>query len=150
MDVIHLHHAVWLVNRQPTFAAGEEKTNVSLPRGFGWRYSRSDSWVLNHMIHNLRPNPDKVYLTYEIDFIPDTSPLARGMHEVQTLWLDVEAGRAYPVFDVHRGAGRGGRFTYPNDVPNAYGGAPARNRVTVGRDVLVETAGHLHPGGLYT
>lgn len=151
VDVIHLHHAVWLVNGQPTFAAGEEKTSVSLPRGFGWHYSRSDRWALNHMIHNLRPNRDKVYLTYEIDFIPDSSPPARRMREVQTLWLDVEGGRAYPVFDVHRGSGRGGRFTYPNDVPNAYGAAPARNRSTIGRDgVLVQTAGHLHPGGLYS
>src|SRR3954470_4588669 len=36
-DVIHLHHAVWLVNLSPTWAAGEEKTRVRLPRGFGWR-----------------------------------------------------------------------------------------------------------------
>jgi hypothetical protein len=36
-DVIHLHHAVWLVNLRPTWAAGEERTTVRLPRGFGWR-----------------------------------------------------------------------------------------------------------------
>ena len=38
VDVLHLHHAVWLINGQPTFAAGEEKTNVKLPRPFGWRH----------------------------------------------------------------------------------------------------------------
>ena len=73
VDVIHLHHAVWLINGRPTFAAGEEKTRVKLPRGFGWRYSPDDKWFLNHMIHNLLPNRDKVFITYDIDFIPDTS-----------------------------------------------------------------------------
>ncbi len=61
VDVIHLHHAVWLINWQPTFAAGEEKTNVALPPHFGWRFELSDHWVLNHMIHNLKPNTDRVY-----------------------------------------------------------------------------------------
>ena len=41
VDVLHLHHAVWLINGAPTFAAGEEKTNVRLPKGFGWRYEPS-------------------------------------------------------------------------------------------------------------
>jgi plastocyanin len=151
VDVIHLHHAVWLINGRPTFAAGEEKTNVKLPRGFGWRYSPSDHWALNHMIHNLLPNRDKVFITYDIDFIPDSSPAAKKIHRVETLWLDVEGGKAYPVFDVHRGSGRAGRFTYPDDQPGAYGGGPARNTQVVPRDgVLVATAGHLHPGGLYT
>jgi len=151
VDVLHLHHAVWLINGQPTFAAGEEKTQVSLPRPYGWRHDPADAWVLNHMVHNLLPNRDRVYLTYDIDFVPDSSPLARGMRTVQTRWLDVEGGSAYPVFDVHRGSGRGGRFTYPDQAPNAYGDGPARNRWVVQRDgVLVQTAGHLHPGGLYS
>jgi plastocyanin len=48
---------------------------------------------------------------------------------------------------VYRGeGGRDGRLTYPDDVR----GAP-RNRFVVDRDgVLVATAGHLHPGGLWT
>ena len=151
VDVIHLHHAVWIINGLPTFAAGEEKSNITLPRGFGWRFRRSDKWVLNHMIHNLLPDRDRVYLTYELDFIPDSSPLAKGMHEVQTRWLDVENGRAYPVFDVHRHSGRDGRFTYPDEAPDPYGGSPPRNRWNVDRDgVLVQTVGHLHPGGLYS
>jgi plastocyanin len=151
VDVLHLHHAVWLINGEPTFAAGEEKTNVRLPRGFGWRHEPEDRWVLNHMVHNLLPNRDRVYLTYTLDFIPDSSPAAKGMRPIETRWLDVEAGNAYPVFDVLRGSGRDGRFTYPNDVPGAYGGGPRRNELTIGHDgVLVQTAGHLHPGGLYT
>ena len=138
VDVLHLHHAVWLINGEPTFAAGEEKTNVRLPKGFGWRYEPSDQWVLNHMIHNLLPNRDRVYITYTLDFIPDTSPAAKGIRPIETRWLDVEGGKAYPVFDVHRGSGQNGRFTYPDDVPNAYGGGSPRNQLTIQRDgVLV-------------
>ena len=151
VDVLHLHHAVWLINGHLTFAAGEEKTNVRLPKGFGWRHEPDDAWVLNHMIHNLLPNRDRVYLTYTLDFIPDTSPAAKGIRPVKTRWLDVEGGKAYPVFDVHRGSGADGRFTYPDDVPGAYGGQFPRNQTLIQRDgVLVQTAGHLHPGGLYT
>ena len=43
VQVVHLHHAVWLVGSslsslKPTFAAGEEKTYFNAPPGFGWRY----------------------------------------------------------------------------------------------------------------
>ena len=151
VDVLHLHHAVWLINGRLTFAAGEEKTNVRLPKGFGWRSEPDDAWVLNHMIHNLLPNRDRVYITYTLDFIPDSSPAAKRIREVKTRWLDVEGGKAYPVFDVHRGSGADGRFTYPDDAPGAYGGQFPRNQTLIQRDgVLVQTAGHLHPGGLYT
>src|SRR5918911_197066 len=51
VDVIHLHHGVWLVNGYPTFAAGEEKTIFSLPQGYGFHSSPNDFWLLNYMIH---------------------------------------------------------------------------------------------------
>jgi len=151
VDVIHLHHAVWLVNFQPTFAAGEEKTEIRVPKGFGWRYRSKDRWMLNHMIHNLTPNRERVWVTWDMDFIPADSSAAKGMREVKTQWLDVQGGNAYPVFDVLRGRGAKGRFTYPDDDPNAYPDGVARNRWVADRDAtLVGTAGHLHPGGLYS
>jgi hypothetical protein len=149
VDVVHLHHGVWLSNLQPLFAAGEEKTIVRAPGGYGWRYRTSDQWLMNHMIHNLTPDPAEVYIDYELEFVPADSPGAVGMQEVQTMWLDVMGLMAYPVFDVHRGAGgRDGRYTYPDEAGfRAY----SRNRWTVQEDgVLVGTAGHLHPGGLWT
>ena len=45
VDVIHLHHGVWLSNGQPLFAAGEEKTAAIAPPGYGWRYETSDRWT---------------------------------------------------------------------------------------------------------
>ena len=159
VDVIHLHHGVWanLSRRSSSspfaelfFAAGEEKTVMRIPKGYGYEYKASDTWYLNHMIHNLTPVPAQVYMVYEIDFIPKTSALARGIKPVRPIWMDVERGKVYPVFDVEKGAGQNGRYTYPDDDPQAYAGGARRNEWVADRNgVLVATAGHLHPGGLY-
>jgi plastocyanin len=54
------------------------------------------------------------------------------------------------VFDVLKGSGANGTYTFPNQATNPYQGA-AKNEWTVDADgVLVATAGHLHPGGLHT
>jgi plastocyanin len=147
VDVIHLHHGVWVINGYPTFAAGEEKTITQLPQGFGLPYKPSDSWLLSYMIHNLTPNPTSVYLTYDIDFIPDGAGPA--LTPVEPLWMDVAGLRLYPVFDALKGSG--GRYTFPDEA-----GRAQRDKVgaaatfTAGHDItLVAAAGHLHPGGLY-
>jgi plastocyanin len=161
VDVIHLHHGVWanLSGGNATapglpelfFAAGEEKTVVTLPDGYGYPYHATDRWFLNHMIHNLTPVPAEVYMTYDIDFIPASSPAAKKIRPVRPIWMDVMKGLIYPVFNVKKGAGRGGRYTFPDDARDPYGGGPPRNQWTVDRDgVLVATGGHLHPGGLHT
>jgi hypothetical protein len=161
VDVIHLHHGVWLNLNRPDstapglperfYAAGEEKTILTLPKGYAYRYRASDTWILNHMIHNLTPVPTQVYMVYEVDFIPATSRAARGMKPVRPIWMDVENGSGYPVFDVRKGSGSRGRFTYPSDARRAYAGRDRANEWVVDDPgVLVATAGHLHPGGLHT
>jgi plastocyanin len=151
VDVIHLHHGVWVSNFQPLFAAGEEKTIVKAPEGYGWPYKPSDDWIMNHMIHNLTPSPTDVYITYDLDFIPAGSPAAAGIKDVRTVWLDVTGYQIYPVFDVHKGAGgKDRRFTYPDEA-RGLGAGYRKNTWTATEDgVLVGTAGHLHPGGLWT
>ena len=65
--------------------------------------------------------------------------------------MDVQNGSTYPVFDVLKGTGEDGRFTYPDDAEKPYGDDPPNNRFTVPADgTLVATGGHLHPGGLQT
>ncbi len=161
VDVIHLHHGVWLssAGRDATWgipverfaAAGEEKTHLRFPKGYGYAYKKSDFWVLNYMIHNLTDAPTKVWITYNVDIIPKTAPAAQTMQSARPIWMDVQNQSGYPVYDAPRGAGTHGRYTYPTQAKDPYGTGPAKNTWTVDRDgTLVATAGHLHPGGLHT
>jgi plastocyanin len=153
VDVIHLHHGVWLNNGYPTFAAGEEKTSLQLPRGYGYHYNPSDNWIMNYMIHNLTPEPTKVSITYDIDFVPDSTAAAKKLTPAHPLWMDVAGLRAYPVFDAIKGQGKHGKFTFPDQAKGAAQKAAIGplHEYTATKDMtLLDTAGHLHPGGLYT
>jgi plastocyanin len=151
VDVIHLHHGVWLIGGQPAFAAGEEKTRATFPQGYGFHSNPKTPWIMNHMIHNLTPSPTSVYITYDIDFVPDSDPAAASITPVKPLWLDVAGIRAYPVFDAVRGTGHHGRYTFPDDAKGAQARkiGPAHSYRAPEDMTLVSTAGHLHPGGLY-
>ena len=158
---VMFHHGVWLnISRRDAtaggperfYATGEEKTITSFPKGYAYRYKASDTWLLNHMIHNLTPEPMTLYATYTVDFIPEDSPAAEGLKAVTPIWMDVDNGSLYPVYDVFRGSGgKDGKATFPDEYKNAYPGGEKKNEWTVDRDgVLVATAGHVHTGGLYT
>jgi plastocyanin len=153
VDIIHLHHGVWLRNGiNPLLAAGEEKTIANFPQGYGLHNSPDDSWIFNYMIHNLTPVPTKVFVTYDIDFVPDSEPAAQGITPVKLQWMDVSGVKAYPVFDANKGSGTKGKFTFPDQARGAAKAdiGPA-HEWTVPEDMtLVQTAGHLHPGGLWT
>lgn len=155
VDRLHLHHAVWLPTGtlDPIWAAGEEKSVIQLPEGFGWRTRKSDSVIVNHMIHNLYPTTEKVYLTWKVDFVPDTSPAAASIKTVRTLWMDAAGIKAYPVFDAKRGMGSRGSYTFPDQTTNPVERAKIGGRASyrAPRDMtLVQTVGHLHPGGTKT
>jgi plastocyanin len=166
VDVLHLHHAVWLVNGAPQFAVGEEKTIQQLPQGFGWRSHPGDSWVLNDMLHDLVAKPAQVYVVWRVDFVPDTSSDIGSIKTVRTKWLDVAGNPSiYPVFDSLRSYGQNGTYTFPDQAPAAdrqpcgfsgraidsHGCRGAAQSWTPNHDVtLIATAGHLHPGGLNT
>lgn len=155
VDVLHLHHAVWLGmgENDPRWASGEEKTVIQLPLGFGWRNDPSRSLTLNYMIHNLYPTTEKVYMTWKLDFVPDTSPAAATIKRAQTLWLDVAGIKPYPVFDALRSMGSGGKYTFPDQttVPAEQAKIGTRHTWTAPMNMTILGAvGHLHPGGLYT
>ena len=154
---VMFHHGVWVNltrGRQQFYATGEEKTQMILPDGYGYRYKKNDIWLLNEMIHNLTPEPMDLTATYRINFIPASAPEAASIKEAEPIWMDVEDGRNknYPVFDVLRGSGgKDGRFTYPQDAPNAYPPGQHINEWTAPRaGVLLGTTGHVHTGGLNT
>jgi len=166
---LHLHHVVWLKNflsndgtpgAGPTVAAGEEKTEVKLPEGYGMLTGGASTWGLNYMIHNLNAsNGRQVYITWEIDWVPAESDSAEEISISTIRWLDVAgAPQVYPVFDAEKGfdTDGDGDFTFPDDADDA--GEPAydgehekisnnRRWVLPGDRTLVFGAGHLHPGG---
>jgi plastocyanin len=152
VDVIHLHHGVWIMDGYPTMAAGEEKTTFDAPQGYGYHYKPSDPWILNYMLHNLTPTPTDVTITYDIDFVPDSEAAAASITRIMPMWMDVSGVKSYPVFNAIRGTGRKGKYTFPDMAKGAatkdIGSA---HQWTIPHDTtLVGTGGHLHPGGLYT
>ncbi|MEK6271175.1 MAG: hypothetical protein AABM42_00790 [Actinomycetota bacterium] len=167
VDVVHLHHAVWVVNGSPQFAAGEEKTIIQAPKGFGWRSVPSDNWLLNDMLHDLVGTPATVDIVWRIDFVPDTAlppdctPHVAGcIRRVRTRWMDVAgpsprvgvSSPIYPVFNALRRMGQDGRYTFPDQATGAQRDLIGRSQTwDVDHPVtLINTAGHLHPGGLST
>jgi plastocyanin len=161
VDVIHLHHGVWLNGAQRDLtapalperflAAGEEKTIFNAPSGYGYRLEPNDPWIINFMLHNLWPEPEQLWITYTLDFIPDSAPEAAAITGMRPIWMDVQNGSSYPVFDVLRGTGTDGLYTYPDDADDPYAGGRELNTFTVPSDgVLIGSSGHLHPGGIQT
>ena len=161
VEQVHMHHAVFLNMTQPDMAApnlpqriggfAEEKTIATLPDPYGYPVKSTDVWALNYMLHNGTPETRTVYIELEVDWVPAGTPLAATMKPAYPLWLDVRNGEGYPVFDTQRGSGGDGTITYPDDFPDPYGGGPRLNEWTADRDMtLVASAGHLHPGGLWT
>src|SRR3954469_14753858 len=151
VEQVHMHHAVFLnLSRQDVtrpelpermFAFAEEKTQGRVPFPYGYAFKASDVLGINYMLHNETSEDRQVWLTYDLDFVPAGTPLAARMKPARPVWLDVENGKAYPVFDVRRGSGKDGRSTY----------GPAKSDWTADRSgSLIVTAGHVHPGGLWT
>jgi plastocyanin len=152
VDVIHLHHGVWLIDNYPTLPAGEEKTTLNLPQGYGFHVDPSDHWLLNYMLHNLTPIGTSVKLVWDIDFVPDSKPAAAKITPARPLWMDVAGISTYPVFDAIRGSGKNGKYTFPDQARGVQRnniGYMHQWKVPYDHLTLVGTAGHLHPGGLW-
>jgi len=151
---VMFHHGVWINQStgEQFYATGEEKTILTIPQGFGYRYKTDEVWILNDMIHNLTPEAMQLYFQYTIDFIPDQAPEAADIVRARPIWMDVENGSIYPVFDVWRDSGGAdGEFTYPEDATNPYPSGNQKNVKNIPADgVLLATTGHVHTGGLRT
>ncbi len=160
---LHLHHVVWLLPGQgPTFASGEEKTIATLPQGYGQPATGGENWGINQMIHNLNASDGRqVYITWEIDWVPQTDPARTDITASEVKWLDVAgAPQIYPVFDAERGfdTNGDGKYTFPDEVPTdpSQPGYEERSKISNQREwtipksgaTLLFGAGHMHPSGL--
>ncbi|MGH2760119.1 MAG: hypothetical protein ACRDKJ_11235 [Actinomycetota bacterium] len=183
VSLLHLHHATWLnggtsYGNGPFFAAGEEKTILPFPRGYGMRVEADDIWLLLYMVHSTVATPTAVWVTYDVDFVPEADAHELGIVPAKPIWLDVQRERiapgapstsGNPVFNVQRGFGHIDPeldqrvCTWPKENcarHDVYGGVtpqqgkPIRLRGadwTVTPDMagtIVAIGGHLHPGGV--
>jgi hypothetical protein len=177
IEEVHLHHGTWLsvpeYGMGPFFAAGEEKTVAPFPKGYGMPVKATDQWLLLYMVHSAVQQPMEVFITYDIDFVPQANAERLGLKPAYPIWMDVRPS-AYPVFNVQRDyGGADGQCTWPREEcaafdpygkeipgqgqpPNRPGTdlrLPARGQ-TLGRagpfvgGTLIGIGGHLHPGGL--
>ena len=111
---------------------------MQLPRGYGYQYRPTDSWIMNYMIHNLTPEPTKVSITYDIDFVPDGTATAQKLDRARPLWMDVSGLAAYPVFDAFKGQGKKGKFTFPDQARASQQDDIGRNHeITAPRDMTL-------------
>jgi hypothetical protein len=180
---VHLHHGTWLnlspqYGNGPFFAAGEEKTILDFPRGYGMPVNRNDTWLLLYMVHNQTPQPRIEYVTYDVDFVAKATGDAGGIDPVKPIWLDVQHKpitasapdrSAYPVFNAQRGFGHvdpaTGRMecSWPRENCarfDSFGAVTPQQGVSAnvgGADwvvppdmagSIVGLGGHLHPGGV--
>jgi plastocyanin len=168
IDEVHLHHSVWISTAfgHPMFASGEEKTIFSIPNGYGIPFNPSrELWLLNYMIHNLLATPDNVFITYEVDFIPERSVAPGSIRPVEPFWLDVAGyNGANPIYNTQRGFGAvPGECSFPREECagfDPYGKTDIAGQGIAGNGfgysatppagTIVWMVGHVHPGGLRT
>jgi plastocyanin len=176
-EQVHLHHGTWLSSPDygsgPFFAAGEEKTIAPFPKGYGMPVKATDQWLLLYMVHSAVQQPMEMFITYDVDFVPQAKADPLGIKPAYPVWLDVRPS-AYPVFNTQRDyGGEDGTCTWPKEECASFD--PWGNKFTgqgqpgngVGTDLrlpargqplgriesfqggtLIGIGGHVHPGGL--
>ena len=113
------------------YAAGEERAELELPPGYGYRINAGDNWLMTWMLMNHRKQTDRAYIQYKVTY--DTAP---DLQPVTPYWLDVRNCKSDPVFDAPGGGKPGSRYetSHTWTVPQS------------GR--IVGAGGHVH-GGSY-
>lgn len=173
---VHIHHAHWWLiepgakNYGPAVpfpgmkwiaGSGEEKTNgdfgliagadpdPAAPR-YGIETRSGDRVLLINMVHNKTPQSWVVWIKVKLAFVHGTAKQIRAAtgHDYHPLTPILVGG----TFDVPRGAGKNGIYTYPFDSSGPPSGelVPGVGRVWKApfSGTIVIGASHLHPGGL--
>jgi hypothetical protein len=143
------------------------------PKGYGMPVKATDQWQLLYMVHSAVTQPMEVFITYDIDFVPQAKAQQLGLKPAYPVWLDVRPS-GYPVFNTQRDfGGTDEKCTWPKEECAAFDpwgktftgqGEPGNGRGTdfklpaageeLGRagpfkgGTLIGIGGHVHPGGL--
>jgi plastocyanin len=79
---------------QRFYAAGEERAKMSMPPGYGYPTTQTDSWGVVAMVMNHRSTVDHALIHYEVTI--DNSPLTA----VKPYWFDVRDCHADPIYNI--------------------------------------------------
>jgi len=112
------------------YAAGEERAEMHLPPGYGYRVSSRDTWFLVWMLMNHRQLPDEAYVKYTM-----TVETEQALKPVTPYWLDVANCSVDPIYNV---PGNGKPGTRDRRTAEFTVAEPGR---------LVAGIGHVHGGG---
>lgn len=112
------------------YAAGEERAQLELPEGYGYRIGSADQWAMSLMLMNHRNRTDKVYVQYKVKYVT-----GEQRRPVTPWWLDVVNCRLDPIYDVPGGGKPGSTHKRTYDFI-----APESGRLVFG-------GSHLHGGG---
>ena len=161
VDVIHLHHGVWLNASRPdsTFPSSPSASSPRARRrrppssrpGYGYEFHAKDRWVLNYMLHNLTSDrrEDLAHLRPRLP----ARVGARGREHRRGATRVARRAERQRVPGLRRDQGERAptaRSPIPIRPPIRTTVVRAKNVWKVDTDgVLVGTGGHLHPGGLH-
>lgn len=113
------------------YGAGEERQQLVLPPGYGYRTSKGDNWMMTWMLMNHRARTDSAYIQYKVTLTDDPSTTP-----VTPYWADVANCSTDPQFSVPGGGAPGSKHTEALTWS-----APRDMRI-------VAAGGHVH-GGAY-
>ncbi len=86
------------------YGAGEERSRLGLPAGYGYPMKANDRWSMTYMLMNHRATVDSAYIEWHVTY--DTAP----KKDAVPYWLDVKNCRLDPVFDVPGSRRRGSTY----------------------------------------
>jgi len=112
---------------QRFFASGDERTDIRMPPGYGYRVGAFDTWNLIYDLANMNMTAQNVYLRVHYEYVPSTTA---GMTNVEPIWMDL----AQCGF---------------SEIARPAGTSQASWSWTVNRPGnIVAIGGHIHDGGI--
>lgn len=112
------------------YAAGEERAEMHLPAGYGYRVSARDTWFMVWMLMNHKQLPDEAYVKYTMTVQTDVL-----LKPVTPYWLDVANCSVDPIYNVPGNGKPGSLDRRTAEFPIAESGR------------IVAGSGHVHGGG---
>ena len=71
---------------QRLFASGDERTDIRVPAGYGYRVDAFDTWNLIYDLANMNTTAQNAYIRVHYEWVPASTP---GMTNLEPIWMDL-------------------------------------------------------------